>query len=273
MPLISIGINSYNHAKYITTTLDSILQEDYPHKEIVIVDDGSTDNSVEVIQKWIDKNGSQIPVKLISRPNKGLSISVNELLDNLNGPIIALLASDDALCNNSLSKRLKVLQQTKKMLVVGDCSVIDEHGVITHKSWMKDVMKIDVDLYSTEEGIMKEVLVKPASSGSLLFMDKNIYKKIGRYPKNFHAEDWFFYQRCAAAREMVYIDEIVSLYRRHDTNQSGSELSGRKHLVKSIIKCYRLNWMLFPGFRMKGIAVKQWLKWNYIYLRTYILNK
>ncbi|HEX2683802.1 MAG TPA: glycosyltransferase [Ferruginibacter sp.] len=270
-PLITIAITSYNHAAYIEFALDSVLKEDYPNKAIVIIDDGSTDNSPELIRQWISRNQHLVPVHFISRPNKGLAYTLNELLDNIHSEYLALLASDDAFCNNGLTKRMQVMQQTKKMLVVGDCSVMDNEGNITHRSWMKDVMKRDVSNYQTEEGIMKEVLTHPAISGSVLLLNKKIYDEIGRYPYNFYAEEWFFYQRCAAYRYMVYIDEVVSLYRRHDANTSGSDFSKRKHLVKSIIKSYRMSWHLFPG-KIKLIALKQWLRWIYIYIRAYIIQ-
>ena len=271
-PLVTIGITSYNHAKYIVYALNSVLQEDYPNKEIVIIDDGSTDNSAELIQAWVAANKDKIEVTFISRPNKGLAFTLNELLNNVLGDYLALLASDDAFCNNGIAKRMKALLETNKMVAVGDCTVIDNHNITTHQSWMKDVMKRDVNNYNTDEGIMREVLVNPAISGSVLLIDKKVYKKIGTYPQNFFAEEWFFYQRCAANKDIVYIDEVVSLYRRHEDNTSGKLVANRKHLVKSIVKSYGMNWWLFPGIKMKFLALKQWVRWNYIYLRTYILK-
>ena len=271
-PLVTIGVTSYNHAEYIIHALDSVLIEDYPNKEIVIVDDGSTDNSVKLIQDWINVHGHELPVRLISRPNKGLAYSLRELLAAASGKYVAFLASDDAFCNNGISKRMKVLQETNKMLVVGDCSMIDGEGKIVHISWMKDIKKRDPELYKTEEGIMKEVLLHPSISGSVLMFDKNIFDLIGKYPKNFYAEEFFFYQRCAAYRQMVYLDEIVSLYRRHDTNTSGPNVSGARHLVRSIVKSYWISWWLFPGIKMKVLALEQWARWKYSYLRTYVLK-
>jgi len=272
-PLVTVTIPSYNHSRYILSALNSVLQEDYPNKEIVIIDDGSTDNSAAIIQQWVDEHKDRIPVTYISRANKGLAFTINELIDLANGECIAWLASDDMFCDNGISKRMAVMQQTKKKLIVGDCKVINEEGVVTHMSWMKDVMKRDVSLYKTDEGIMEQVLVNPSFAGSVLLLKKDVYDNIGKYPQNFFAEEWFFYQRCAAFRYTAYLDDVVSLYRRHDTNTSGkADLAGKKHLVRSIVKSYRMSWWLFPGFRMKYIALKEWIKWNYVYLRTYILK-
>lgn len=271
-PLVTVTIPSYNHSKYILSALNSVLEEDYPNKEIVIIDDGSTDGSELLIQQWVDANKHNIPVTYLSRPNKGLAFTINELIDMAKGECIAWLASDDMFCNNSISRRMAVMQQTNKKLVVGDCSVINDDGMITHNSWMKDVLKRDVSQYKTDEGIMRQVLVNPSFAGSVLLLKKEVYTHIGKYPPNFFAEEWFFYQRCAAFKFTVYVDEIVSLYRRHDTNTSGIEMTNRRHLMKSVVKSYTMSWYLFPGIKMKLLALKQWVKWNYIYLRTYILK-
>jgi len=272
-PLITVTIPSYNHAKFILSALNSVLAEDYPNKEIVIIDDGSTDGSAAIIQQWVDANKDNIPVTYLSRANKGLAFTINELIAIANGEYIAWLASDDVFCNNGFTKRIKALQGTNKMVAIGDCIVIDDNGVTTHRSWMKDVMKRDVNQYKTDEGIMKEILQNPAISGSVLLIKKEVYKKIGNYLQNFYAEDIYFYQRCAAKKYIVYIDEVVSEYRRHDTNASGSDLSKGKRIIKSIIKSYWMNWRLFPGLYMKGLALKQLLKWKYSYFRTYVISK
>lgn len=272
LPLISIAVTSYNHGRFIEYALDSVLQEDYPNKEIVVIDDGSADNSAELIRNWVEKNKANIHVTFICRENKGLAYTLNELIAKSKGKYIALLASDDAFCNNGLSKRYHAIQQTNKLVAVGDCKVINDEGRVTHQSWMKDIMKRNAGVYKTERGMMKEILVNPSFSGSVLLIDREVYNKIGNYPGNFFAEEWFFYQRCAAKKYIVYIDEIVSEYRRHDTNTSGKNVAGRKHLVKSIVQSYWMSWLLFPGISMKLLALKQWARWNYIYLRTYILR-
>lgn len=272
LPLITVAVTSFNHAQFIVYALDSVLKEDFPNKEIIIIDDGSTDNSVNLIRDWVDLHKDNIPVTFISRENKGLAYTLNELLANAKGSYIALLASDDAFSNNGITKRFMALHKTNKLVAVGDCSVIDNEGVTTNHSWMKEVMKRDISLYSSERGIMKEILVNPAFSGSVLLVNKEVYKKIGNYPKDFFAEEWFFYQRCAAKKYIVYIDEVVSEYRRHDSNTSGENITGRKHLVSSIVKSYWMSWLLFPGISMKLLALKQWIRWNYIYLRTYIIK-
>lgn len=271
--LITVGITSYNHEKYIAAAMDSVLLEDYVNKEIVIIDDGSRDRSVEIINEWIERNRDVIKVKFISRPNKGLTITYNEIIENANGQYVAWLSSDDAFCNNGLSKRMDLLEKSNKMAVVGDSIVIDENGARSHSSWMKDFMKVNIDNYKSERGIMKETLVHPAISGSVLLMDKDIFKKIGKYPENFYAEEWFFYQRSAAQKLIAYLDEPVSLYRRHSENTSGQpNPKRRKHLVKSIIKSYAMSWNYFPG-TLKLTALGQWLKWIKSYIITYYIKR
>lgn len=268
LPLVTVAIASYNHARFIHYAMDSILLEDYPDKEILIIDDGSTDNSVEIIQEWVDRNKENLNIKFISRANKGLSITLNELFDNAKGEYIAYLASDDVLCNNGISKRIALLRETGKMLVVGDSTVINDENTVTFASWMKDFMKVNVKNYETEKGMMKEILMHPALSGSILLIHRDIYNKIGKIPENFYAEEYFLYQRASALRLMVYLDLPVCYYRRHDGNQSREGVSNKSHLVKSIIKSYGMNWRMFPG-KLKLVAFIEWLRWIKAYLLVY----
>ena len=71
-PLVSFLIPYYNHKQYIGQTLDSILNDTYPNKEIIIINDGSTDTDISVINNWIERNNNILPINFISRENKGL---------------------------------------------------------------------------------------------------------------------------------------------------------------------------------------------------------
>ena len=74
IPLVSVVVPCYNHEKYVKETIESIVNQTYKNIELIVIDDGSKDNSVKVIQELADKYG----FTFIHRPNKGLSATLNE---------------------------------------------------------------------------------------------------------------------------------------------------------------------------------------------------
>ena len=83
LPLVTIGVASYNDGKYIKETLDSILEQSYQNIEIIINEDCSTDNSLEVINDWLNNHNTNTNVQLlINEKNKGLCNSLNNIIKN-----------------------------------------------------------------------------------------------------------------------------------------------------------------------------------------------
>ena len=96
LPTVTVCIPSYNHAKYVNEAIDSVIAQTYREIELVIIDDGSTDESLETIRK----KQTQIADRFIrhevrSRGNKGLPITLNEALAWSNGKYFVMLSSDD----------------------------------------------------------------------------------------------------------------------------------------------------------------------------------
>lgn len=97
-PLVTIVIPSYNHSKYVINSIQSIIDQDYDNIELLVIDDGSTDNSVEVISNFIECNKISdrfYRFKFIHRENKGLCATLNEGLKWSNGLYFSPFASDD----------------------------------------------------------------------------------------------------------------------------------------------------------------------------------
>ena len=151
-PLVSIIVPSYNHEKYVIQTLESILEDTYPNKEILIIDDGSSDNSIEIIKKWIEKNKNKINIFFRHRNNKGICATFNELIDLANGKYILPLPSDDLLFNNTIGERVEILEQNpSKLVLISDAHVIDSQRKIIFESMMSDFHKADKNKYPTSK--------------------------------------------------------------------------------------------------------------------------
>src|SRR5919197_760088 len=92
---VSAVIPSFNHARFVTQAIDSVLGQSFTELELIIVDDGSTDGSADVIRRHLAVRAPAIPVRFVHRPNRGLCRTINEGLSIAGGRYVALLASDD----------------------------------------------------------------------------------------------------------------------------------------------------------------------------------
>ncbi|MBS7255454.1 glycosyltransferase [Flavobacterium branchiicola] len=271
-PLVSVLTALYNHEKYVKEALDSVLKEDYTNKELIIINDGSSDNSEEIVKRWIKENEHLVSVEYYFRPNKGVCETANELVAKARGKYIVWLPSDDVLYGNTISERVRLLEQNEekgKLVLVSDAKVINSEGEIILNSTMTEYNRGNKEKYKYDEGIIEEVLMNPSISGAVLMINKALYNIIGVYPKDINAEDWFFIQRAAAIKSILFQDKPVSLYRVHDYNTSGAAipLLQRRRLIVSIIKTFYRNIKWFKERKYKLMCIKQFIRYNLIYVK------
>lgn len=237
MPLISVRIPAYNHERYVQAALDSVLIQDYPNKEIVIIDDGSTDGTADRIRDWIRSHTDEISVHFESRKNKGVSQTINDLLAMANGAFLVGLASDDVLLPGSLSVRYRYLcAHPEKMAVFGDSKVIDKKGNIVLKSGLKDLHGARKQKYMTDRELKKEIIQNWAVTGSVLMTRAEVHEEF-KYDVDLQVEDRDFYLKLVAKEVLGYIDVPVAGYRIHGENACFDKMS---RLVSSRNKYYSL---------------------------------
>lgn len=123
--LVSIITPCYNGSKYVAETINSVLSQSYNNWEMIIVDDGSKDNSAEIIKSFCEKDSR---IRLIQQPNGGSANARNHGIREAEGQYIALLDSDDVWESNFLEEQIKFLKENKCYLVYSSYKRIDENS-------------------------------------------------------------------------------------------------------------------------------------------------
>lgn len=124
-PAVTVLMPAYNAGKYIAEAIDSILQQTFTNFEFLIIDDGSTDDTLSIVQRYRDAR-----IRLVSRPNKGLIASLNEGLQLAAAPLVARFDADDVCLPERLSVQLQFLQEHPDyVLVAADVIYMDEAGL------------------------------------------------------------------------------------------------------------------------------------------------
>lgn len=260
VPLVSFIIPFYNHNHFVKYTLDSILEDVYPNKEIIIINDGSPNPDDSNIVNWIEDHENNISINYIKRENKGLTKTLNELINLSNGKYIALCASDDYFINNTITKRVEILENNpKKLLLLSDNIVINDNGEKIYDSNLFDLRNVKKKYFNSDRGL-KYVTIKYWSlAGACYIVNKDIFKKIGNYNEDLIVEDWDFFLRVVADDLALFYDEKVSAYRIHDNNTiSNKSLDKRRE--SDVAQSAKVNIKYFKSPYFKFILWKKYRK-------------
>lgn len=249
--LITVIIPLYNHAQYIEKCLDSAASDPYPAKEVVIIDDGSSDDSAALVKQW-QSSGRGKGLKnfrFIQRENRGLTRTLNELTSLASGEFVALLASDDYLLPGGLSARVEYLQQhPDKMAVFGDCVVVDVADNVLHQSGLSQLFKARLDYLRSPALLNYELVFRWCAPGPIFMARTELYRLVGGYDETITVEDRDFYFRLAGQGMLGFIDKPVAAYRIIFKNFN-SALPQIIKYCEAMIKTVDNNLGYFTGLR------------------------
>lgn len=248
VPLISILIPLYNHAGYIDRCLDSVLEDSYPRLEIIIIDDGSKDESANVARRWYERqdSGRIERFELQSRSNRGVARTVNELIAKAGGDYLVMLASDDYLLPGGIAARLEYLcSHPAKLAVFGDCIVVDGNGSKTHDSGIADLYGGHIECLVREDLLALELIFNWCVPGPGFLANKTLFAQIGLYDESLTVEDWDMYLRIAAKDLLGFISRPVAAYRYH----GGNSILNENTKIAQLDSLVRTAWKHYPAFQ------------------------
>ncbi|MCX8522322.1 glycosyltransferase [Chryseobacterium formosus] len=221
LPKISIITPSYNQAQYLEATILSVLGQNYPNLEYIIMDGGSTDSSEEIIKKY-ENNLAYWQ----SKKDRGQADAINQGFEKCTGDILMWLNSDDMLMPNILHFVASKYLEDPSKIYFGNCIHFkNEDNLIT---WGSDVIK-DVEMLRLNEA---DYVIQPSS-----FWSKDIWKSVGPLSENVHfGFDWEWFLRAEKKYTLQPLSECISLYRFHKDHKSGT--GGNKRQLE-LLKIYQ----------------------------------
>ena len=227
-PLVSVIIPVYNGEKYLESAIDSVISQTYQHWELILVDDGSTDQTPNIIDYYLSKE-QRIEKIVIDKPSGGPAKPRNLGMSKAKGRFIAFLDADDKWISDKLHRQIKILSTKNIDMVCGGAFIVDAKGnktgaVLNHYKkvkWYKRFMAFDLLLLMYNPVILSSVIIK--NKTDLKF----------RQDKRFSAiEDWVFWiEHFSMGERVTYMDDNLVFYRQHES--SLSTLNGSSHRRKA----------------------------------------
>ena len=239
--LISVVIPMYNASETIVRVLDSVkmqtLECDY---EVLVVNDGSKDNSKEVVERYILANPS-FNIKLIDKPNGGVSTARNTGLKASNGDLIAFLESDEQGCTDKLEKQTKLLEMNPQIDLLG-CAF---DGLYLPNTPDGSLLKIDIN----------KLIFKNYFQPSTVIMKRRVFEEIGYFDENQkYAEEGNYFIRIANRFNCYFCNMKVINY---GDGKSGFGASGLSANLKEMHRGFNKN--LKFAYENQLITSKQYI--------------
>ena len=219
MNLISIITPSFNQASFIEQTIQSVLGQDYPHIEYMIVDGASTDGSVEVIRKYADKLAWWV-----SEKDAGQADAINKGFARAKGEILAWLNSDDHYLPDVISAVMKTFDQNPDaVMIYGDMLAVDEHGKTLNVLKYKQLTLRDLLCF--------QIIGQPS-----VFFRRDALQKTGLLDTTYHyLLDHHLWIRLAQHGRILHVDKIWAAARYHAGAKNRSKAAEFGHEAFRIV--------------------------------------
>lgn len=255
-PLISVIIPNYNCAAYLKECLESVLQQSYKNMEIIVVDDGSTDNSKNVLLDYGDQ------IRLFSTSNMGASAARNYGISKSKGEFVAFLDSDDVWEPNKLNLQIEKITNDNCDLIYTSSREFYGNGVFgeIHRA------QFEGDVYPYFKKYPSKAVIVQGCSGALLRV--SLLKDTGNFDEAFSgaAEDWDFFRRYSRNAVVGFLPQVMVNYRKH----------GASIMTRPTVDWYSGNTMaivkMFSEDSNIGFWERRsiWVKFQFVAMKTFM---
>ncbi|MDD5680406.1 MAG: glycosyltransferase family A protein [Candidatus Omnitrophica bacterium] len=263
MPKVSVVIPAYNCERFISTAIESVLNQTYGDYEIIVVNDGSTDKTDEILSGYTSK------IKKIYQPNKGPAEARNTGVANSEGEYIAFLDQDDAWLPDKLRMQVEVMGKNDKLgLVYTDTYILkDKEFSISDRPCRRSFQIRQPHRGSVLEYLFLDNFIATSS----VMVRKECFSEIGMFdPSVVPSEDYDRWLRIAAAYEMDFMNVPLVKFRDHIAAFAGNKIVTLTHIIDVLNKALSE----YPHLRkILGKRADQRLSYFYVLLGKTYLSK
>jgi glycosyltransferase involved in cell wall biosynthesis len=248
-PTVSVVVPVYNTERYVADTIQSILKQTFTDFELVVIDDGSTDRSPEILRELASTDSR---IRLTVRENRGIVRTRNELLEQCRGKYMAVNDSDDLSMPQRLEKQVAYLESHPQCVLLGSrVMLMDPFGSPVCVSGQKlDHDEIEQELLGYGGGW---ALVQSAIMARV-----DVVRQIGGYRGEDHnlAEDHDLFVRLAEVGKVANLQEPLVWYRRHHTSLTHTLYQAKKQKHMQV-----KEWILKGAYERRGLKAPE--KWTF----------
>ena len=255
---VSVIIPNHNYARYVGEAIESVINQTYSNIEIVVVNNGSTDNSLEVLERFGDQ------INLVNQENLGQSGARKSGLLKATGDFIAFLDADDTWEPQKIEKQLLLFSPTTELVYcgIGRFSGINKTRISTHLPRFRG---------SCATAFLRQPGVSVVLSGeSTAIFTRGLLEKVGGFdPELNSAAGWDFFRRCSKFTDFDFVPETLTNYRIHDSNMSNNALKTIPDIRNAYKKLFEdKEWAISPKQSRRTI-----ISLEYAFLKTHLKQR
>lgn len=216
-PLVTIVIPSFNHRRFVITAVESVLAQTYKNFELIIIDDGSSDGTVDALRA---RYGGDSRISLVARDNRGAHQTINEAIGRGRGEFVSILNSDDVYEPERISRMIEIARQKggHPFFGISGLRVIDETGKPSLKSGPLTYYASVLDKFLGEPDPAAFWVGNLAMTTSNFFFSRDVFQGVGGFSPLRYTHDWDWGLRAAEHFKLVRVDEVLLHYRVHGSN-------------------------------------------------------
>ncbi len=211
--LVSVIVPAYNHENYIQQCLDSIIAQNYDNIELIVLNDGSKDNTYSKILEYKDKCLTRFKnFQIINKENEGVSKTLNKGIELSKGKFICFIASDDMMIEGRIKKQVEYMNLNNSSISCGNSLILNENTK-SSKSIINEKLKLQ---YKGNQ--FYNLIINYFISSPTVMINKSVIEKIGKFDENSKIEDWPYYVKASRDFKIDFINENLCYYRIHGNN-------------------------------------------------------